>query len=837
MARVPLQTAPGVQVEQGSEVQYGATSIEPMKDVVSDDITRFGKAQQGFGQAVRKLDDELNDAEAKKLSNDYYAEVEATKNEYTALKGANAVGTVKVGEENITVFEQYQRKLKGIYESYEEKASNGTVKYIFGNKASVYTKAGLNDMTAHSIKEQRSYLISETTQEADNHLNAATTHFATWNDPNGLFMQNYLAGLTKIQELAKLNGWNLDPEAEDADGNKIGISKQYLAKVEEYDMKVLKAVYKKLDDKNDHRGAEDFLNWLNPNGQSRAINQIQKQNKEAGIKHSDSKCVNSILATNGNQNTGNFLDQQSAILCLGSSQAFENGNGGSVIDNVNSNEVDTTDRTQSDNTDTLDKMRSTSIFFSSESKLNGTLIPQHQTTHLFAIARLGVKQADSLYTKAKSSVEYDKQKFKDDSEYATEINKKIIGKYNELILEASEAKYGNKEIASLKKQLQEVRNSTGTGRSFQKRKTEKITKLEAALVKAEADDPKYVEQIENDLNIITNNIDYDYSGESTVEVDEVTGLQPLAVLKANLKKTITDPKRLATATKDLEIKYNKLKAEREAAYNQALEKAQEIAFAEGNGWENLAANGIDINDFTEADQEILKNGPPEESNPDTEIKLINNPAEARDNLNAHRPKLTATTYLKLKEYAASLNNEDNYVEATGNATLLKATLTKNNLGHLWQSDKKNDKKKYVLINNAWIAEINARQITKGNVKLTYGEKLAALNFVLLGDKVNVDNDPGILNWWGGDNKNVNYHLVDKDRLEDVVVDITPTTGPYKGKKERVFISKIEPNVLILIKASLRSAGKTVSQENIADYYLRKGRPKNEAEARAYKEEE
>ena len=399
MARVPLQTAPEVQVETGSEVQYGATSIEPMKDVVSDDITRFGKAQQQFGQAVRKLDDELNDAEAKKLSNDYYAEVEATKNEYTALKGANAVGTVKVGEENITVFEQYQRKLKGIYESYEEKASNGTVKYIFGNKASVYTKAGLNDMTAHSIKEQRGYLTSETTQEAENHLNAATTHFETWNDPNGLFMQNYLMGLTKIQELAVLNGWNLDPEAidpNDPEGKrKLGISKQYLAKVEEYDMKVLKAVYKSLKDKKDFRGAEEFLKWLNPNGQSRAINQIQEQNKEAGIEHSDSKCVNSILATNGNQNTGNFLDQQSAILCLSSSQAFDNGNGGSVIDNVNSNEVDTTDRTQSDNTDTLDKMRSTSIFFSSESKLNGTLIPQHQTTHLFAIARQDVKQADT----------------------------------------------------------------------------------------------------------------------------------------------------------------------------------------------------------------------------------------------------------------------------------------------------------------------------------------------------------------------------------------------------------------------------------------------------------
>ena len=146
------------------------------------------------------------------------------------------------------------------------------------------------------------------------------------------------------------------------------------------------------------------------------------------------------------------------------------------------------------------------------------------------------------------------------------------------------------------------------------------------------------------------------------------------------------------------------------------------------------------------------------------------------------------------------------------------------MGHLWQSKNKKDKKQYVLINSAWIAEINARQITKGNVKLTYGEKLAALNFVLM-DKVNVDTG-----WW--DKKNVNVHLVDTDKLEDVYVDI-----PYNGKNERVFISKIDPDVLILIKDSLRRAGKTVSQENIANYYLQRGRPKDTAAAYAYKEEQ
>ena len=833
MARVPLQTAPGAQVETSGEVQYGAVGVEPMKDVVSDDIKRFGKAYQQFGKAINKLDDELNDAEGKKLSNDYYAEVEATKNEYISLKGVNAVGTVEVDGENITVFEQYQRKLKGIYESYEEKASNGTVKYIFGNKASVYTKAGLNDMTAHSLKEQRSYLTSETTQEITNSQTAAKTHFESWNDPGGLFRQNYAIGIAKIQEKAVLKGWNIDPNAIDPTDPKgertLGVSAQYLAEIEKYNMDIMKAVVKSLKDKGDFDGAKKFLRALDPNGESEDVEEVAKIVTTEQIEHGNSKCVDSIISNNGNQNDGNFLNQTDALLCLSSNQASDDGRGGSVVDGNNSNEIDITDRTQSENIDTLDKLKSTSKFYQPDSSTR--LIPQHQTTHLFAIQKLGVKQADSLYTKAKSSVEVDEERFKTDPEYATEINKQIITNYNKLILEASEKKY-RPEIVKIENQIEALRKKQGGGRSFQNNKVKKINELLVELEKAKENDPKYVEKIENDLNIITNGIDYNFgSEESTIEIDEVTGLQPLEVLKAKLKATITNPKELATAIKDLEIKYNKIKAEREANYKGALEQAQEIAFAEPGGWKQLVANGIDINDFTEADQKILKNGSPDEPNVDTEVELINNPAEVRDNLNAYRPKLSSTQYLKLKQYSESLNNENNYVEATGNSTMLKATLSRLGMGDLWTSKNKKKKQQFIAINDAWLKEINARQITKGNVKLTLGEKQAALVHVLM-DEVNVDNDPGIFNWWGGDKKNVNIHLVDRDRLEDVYVDI-----PYKGKNERVFISKIDPEVLILIKDSLRSAGKTVSQENIADYYLQKGRPKDTAAAYAYKEEQ
>ena len=101
MARVPLQTSPQQELAAGSEVQFGATSVEPMKDVVTDDIQRSAKALQQTGQIIQKLDDELNDAEAKRLYNGLHADIQNETNRYTSLKGAQAVlpnGTTEGGD-------------------------------------------------------------------------------------------------------------------------------------------------------------------------------------------------------------------------------------------------------------------------------------------------------------------------------------------------------------------------------------------------------------------------------------------------------------------------------------------------------------------------------------------------------------------------------------------------------------------------------------------------------------------------------------------------------------------------------------------------------------------
>lgn len=780
--QVPLQTVPGVQLERGSEVQYGAVGVEPARDVVSDDITRQAKAFQKTGEIIQKLDDELNDAEAKRLANNYSADVTAIRNEYKNLKGVNAVGMIEVDGEKISVYDHYNNKLKTTLESYQDKASNGVVQYIFDNKASVYTRAVQNDMTAWSLNQQRSYNESETESTIDRAQTTAGDAYKSWADPSGAFNIARLEGLAAIDEYALLMGWNIDPNAidpTDPEGKrKLGISEQYLEKRNKFNIELAETVLEKLSEDGDQAGIRSFLAAIKPDVDEKTYKTIESKVEVKSEENNGDKKVKAVLVNNANPNDGNFLNQANLLLGLSSNQSFRDGKGASVTDGLHSDEHDTTNTKQTENIETLSKLKSTSKFYQPDS--NVRLIPQHQTTHLFAIQVLGVKKADSLYTKAKRSIKIDPQRFKDDPDYAKEMNIKILDKYNELIVGSTSRQYF-------------------------------------------LFDGTYVNKVTNDLQVIKEGVDYDFNpdDESTIEVNEVTGLQPLKVLKAKLKATTKDPKQLEYELKNLEIEYNKIKTEKEAIYNEALNKAKEIALAEPGGWKQLAANGIDIEGFTKADQEMLKQGPPSEPNVDAEVELITHPQQLRDNLLAYKHQLSPSQYAGLERKAKELQSESKYVEATGNATMLKATLSKMNMEYLWT--KKKHKPKFIAIEDAWVKEINARQIIKGNVKLTLGEKQAALVHVLM-DTVDVDN------YWTKDNQEVIVHLVDHDRLEDIYVDI-----PYKGKNERVFTSKIsaEPgnDVLALITDSLRRDGTPVTQKAIAEYWLELGKPKDEAEAR------
>ena len=784
MAKVPLTPQQGLEI--GSAPQFSGTTVQPVQDTVTDDLVNFSKAQNAVSAIAFKLQDEYNDAESKKLYNEFYSELETTTSNYLNTQGFDAVKVVDK-ENNETAYDQTNNSITDLLASYSDRASNGEIKYMFENMASVSVTSAQSKMTKHSIKQQRLAHEAEVTASITNKKTAAMNSYETWQDPTGDFVLNYTAGLELLKEQAVLKGWNIDPDAVDPTGKKIPVSSQFIESVNEYNMEVFKDLIKQLSADNKHDQVDLVLQKIKPILKEEDFANLSISVKEKYDDYNSEKIVDTILFNNGNQNSGNYLDQAEKIFSLNSSNNSSNDIGGSVKDGFNTNDelLDTTNNERNENIELLEQIKNTSKFYDPETTTR--LIPEHQTTHLFAIQKLGVKKADAFYTKAKSQIDIDTKKYKEDPIYAKKINEQIIDNYNKLI-------------------------------------TEEVNKIYGRFGEGE-----YAITVANDLEVIKKGINYDSN--VTENIDPITNLRPLNVLKEELKNTITNPKQLKYALQDLEIKYNKIKNEREGAYNQAFNSAKEIAFAEPGGWKNLKANGIDIDNFTKQDQEILKNGQPEESDIDTVVELVNNPAEIATNLNAYSDKLNNGQYLSLKRYADSLRTENSVVEATGNVTMLKATLDRYGMGDLYTSKKKTKKQNYIAIYDAWLKEINARQIAKGNVKLTMGEKQQALNDILL-DNVNLDNDPFLGFIGGKDTKDTNIFFVDQDRLQDVYVDI-----PYKDENVRVFTSKIDPQVLGLITEALRKANKPVTQENIADYFVRKGQPKNIDEAFAYKEEE
>ena len=867
MARVPLQNTPQVGLETGSAPQFTGGTIEPVQDTVTDDLQKSSQAQRNVANIAIKLQEEYNDVESKKLYNDFYGELQNNTNNYLNTRGYDAIKTVDKDSNN-SQYDLTSNNNYGLMESYAEKASNSQIKFLFENMASVSLKSAENKMTQHSIKQQRvahenevEAAISIFTNEAKNNTD--------YNNPDGEFIKHYAAGLRKIEEKAILKGWNIDPEATGPDGNKLGISDQYIQEINEYNMEVYKALIDNLTEDTEWKEIEELFIKLNPVLNPKDKKDLQAKVEKKHSEHNQGVIVDTIIANNSNQNNARFLDQANTIFGLSSNNTTSNGSDGSVVDGFNTDDtlIDLTGTNRSERIELLQQIRNRSIFYKEDA--TKTLIPQHQTTHLYSIVKVGLKKADSLYTRAereyKASIPIPKKiirqraktgnrekyikEFLDNPDNFKIVNEGILDRYNELVL----AEFRRRNLSFYQGTRKVFRENTVKRSDFGDSPSEQ-RKFNRARARAKRNPENYDEidvnkpipmsflgpfvgtpqyeglqnqmiyndKVANDQQVLKNNIDYDYNPDTdeTVIVNEITGLQPKNVLVKKIKDTIKDKDELDYALKDLDIKYEKIKNNREGIYNKNFIAAKLIAQSEKGGVALLAENNINIDNFTEQDQKILKDGQPEESDDNTVVELINNPEEIATNLETHSHKLSNGQYQELKRYAASLRSEKAVVEATGNITMLKATLDRYDMGNLHRNRSKKNNIKYLAIHDAWLKEINARQISNNNTKLTMGDKQKALNYVLLTDLVSVDRR------FGRDRTDVIPATVEFDNLQNVFVDVL-----FEGQNVKVFTSKINPEVSKLIQKSIRDKNKFPTQALIAEYWLKAGKPENETQAR------
>jgi len=777
---------PTVQLESNAPTMLQGGSIQQMSDEKSQALGQLAKGQMQLGQQIsdvaQKLQDERDDAVYTQKHNEYIAKVNETKLKYASLEGENAIKTVGYDDDDnpISVLDQTKAELIKLSEEFEESLENNTQKLLFKTKAASTLNSANMFMTKHEITEFTKYRDNEFLNEIDIVADTTGQNYEDWHDGSGEFSKHKAISLLLAARYADNKGW---PENSSQRAgliqkviNKINVStlNQMIAKKDFDDAKAY------LDSETD-AGRVDAATY-----NTYASKILTGYNKQKGeIK------ANAVFTDRGDTNSGSFPDKANKLFSLDSFNHTDDGTGRTVKYGFRPDEIDTSQLNESDAKEFLEQVQNTSKYYQEDSSLR--LPPQHQTIHLFVGKHLGIKKADAFFSKAKRELVaegIDLERVKNDPTYAKEFNAKLIDKV---------IGYTNEDMVN----------------------------------KIGADNP-FASMVANDLQILKSDINYDYNPNDgpSYRTDEKTGMPLLADLTKKLKDTIQDEDQLTYAIAELERNYKAEKEGKEEIYDANLEAAKEIAFSENNAWTQLADNGIDIEDFTREDQQILKNGHPEESDTNTYAYLLDNPTEILpENLGKYRGSLSKSDYRKFLAEGEKLQGGSNadIIAVTSDVTMLKNTLNKYDMGKLHTSKNKQKKERYIAIQEAWKNEINAQQIIKGK-KLTRAEKQTALNTVLL-DNVNIDNDPFLGFIGGGDTKDKNIFFVDQDRLEDVYVDI-----PYKDENVRVFTSKIDPDVMTLIQESLRKANKPVTQKNIADYFVRKGQPKNVNEAFAYKEE-
>ena len=804
MARVPLQTELS-QEYAGGEVQLTAQTVDPRKDVVSDDLKAQGKALQGLSEVVGKLDDEIDDAEAKELYNKFYYDTDGIRRDYLEKKGALAVATVPnevEGGEPLRPYDVANNKIKAKLEEYSGYASNGTVRYMFENMASVTVRANQTSMINHSLKEQRAYADNERKIKIDNDQNLAIINAATWKDPESPYNIHRMSGLKLLEEQAISEGLITQGEQP---------SEEWLLRVRAYNLKIHKGVIDELTKVEDWDGIKDYLRTHYESGDM-SKEEVAMFSISVAEKHKDfnSEHVVDAILTNNNPIDYSFTNIANLTLCLAANNSVDNNIGGHCVDSFHSNEFQVGDFNDQEKISILEQKKNQSVYY--QPNAVKTIPETNRAPHLFAIQVLDVKKADKLYRQAVNSVGVIKSQYDSDPKYKREIDAKVLEKFKELFNKEVKKKYSPK-VDRIEKSIRNIELSAGSkGIVPGSIKDDQIKELKEKLAIEQEKDGGYTNQVITDMETLTNGITY-------AETDFVTGLQPLDVYLKNLENTIKDPKQLEYAKEDLTLKHNQITQQKTAEYRQALGKAEEIAFAEKGGWKNLEAAGIDINSFKPEDIAMLKRGYPETSDQSVTALLVDNPAAIRDGVTFYRSKLNEIDYRTLTEYANKLRNPTDFIEATGNSTMFKATLARNDLGYKTGDDK------YYYLYDAWNKRINAAQIANGNRKLTMAEKQIELDNLLL-DEVNVDLDKRLGFIPRGDKKNVNISFVDPDNLDNVYVDVQ-----LENKKTRVFTAKIDPDVKFLIKNSLRKAGKPITEMNIAEYWLILGSPENVTQAK------
>ena len=638
MARVPLQQTPQVGIDTGSAPQFTGGQIQPVQDVVTDDIQRFGQAQMDVAKVAFKIQDQINDTNTTKLHNEFLDEVNKIELDYLSLTGGDAVATIDKDENDnpITAFDQSTIKINELLENIASKADNAEIKFMFENKAASSSRVAIESMTKHSIVQSKKYQNAEIEANITKLSREASGDWKNYKDPESKWAINTAAAIAQANNFADLNGMlaNSSQRANLINATYNTIHKDTLDSMITAESFVVAQTYL-----NDVIGS-GTINPLIAKQYQKIINTGYTQT--TGTEIGDSIFDNIGDITSGDRTTVlNFLNT------LESNNVANDGTGGFVKNGVHFNENnELIDYTKEDSFQSIETESFESKFYNADTN-SFTFAQENLPLYMMLVTKIGVKKADSIFTKGKTNAGG-----KDAN------NEDIVNNIVILSKEALLKKYTN----------------------------------------------------ENYLNLVNSDIDFIASKINNPQytINSETNLPLQSELIAHAKATIQNKDKLKYAINQIKARYTEAETGITENYNELKRQATEIAYATPNGWKNISPQIWE--QLKEEDKRALEKGYSKTDNQEYLYELAVNPSLI-EGLDENRHLLTEKTYFKLKKEQEGLNTETEIIAATGDVTMLQNTLNKYDMGDLHTSNNKTKQAKYVAIHEAWKNEINAQQIT------------------------------------------------------------------------------------------------------------------------------
>ena len=210
MATVPVQTSPSVALSsQGPGNVQAGPEVKPFENFTPKQIAEAGAASIKLNSTIatikEKLQDEYNDARTKELFNQYTREVDKVQTTFLAQTG--------------NISQSYDQSLASIQEiqtKFASAADNQTIKMGFSQKADALTTSVAGTLTRHSLAQSREYSNNEAKSEIGTFVQQATTHWTEAqlpllpDTPPNEYQKFAGAAITAVTKYADKQGWAPD---------------------------------------------------------------------------------------------------------------------------------------------------------------------------------------------------------------------------------------------------------------------------------------------------------------------------------------------------------------------------------------------------------------------------------------------------------------------------------------------------------------------------------------------------------------------------------------------------------------------------------------------------